>query len=201
MSALDRKTGELLAAWDRFCEREKGFFPPKIAGLYLGLTPQGLYAAADRGWLRFFKVGSERFYSFTDLIAYKRAGLAREEGARLTPLDRHLARAGVRPMPRRHDKSHETVDAWFWFLLDHQGAFPPRLAAGYLRITPQSVLAASRKGWIRRFQVGRENFYSRIDVQNYWHSGSARNRENRPFPRFENEPIGTTPLPSTSVSR
>lgn len=192
MGALDRKTGEILASWDRFCDREKGFFPPMIAGLYLGLTPQGLYAASDRGWLRYFKLGSERFYSFSDLLQYKRAGLSRDAGARLTPLDRHLARAGIRPMPRRHDKTHETVNAWFWFLLDHQGAFPPRLAAGYLRITPQSVLAASRKGWIRRFQVGRENFYSRRDVLNYWHSGSARNRENRPVPGFGNAPISST---------
>jgi hypothetical protein len=191
MAVMDRKTAEMLSKWDRFCEREKGFLPPKIASAYLGLTNQAIYAAADRGWLRYYKLGTERFYSKADCYRYREAGNRRKDEAKITPLDRHLARAGIKPHPRPVETVSELAERWFWFLVEHGGAYPPRLAAAYLRITVQSVLLASRKGWIRRFQVGRENFYSAKDVRNYWHSAAARNRERRPRPQYSGEPINS----------
>jgi len=67
----NRKEVDFVAAWDRFVENEKGAYPPRIAALYLRMTVQGVHSAADRGWIRYFMIGKERFYSRRDVVAYR----------------------------------------------------------------------------------------------------------------------------------
>jgi hypothetical protein len=198
MGGLERKNADQLARWRQFEERECGFFPPGIAALYLGMTVQGLYASADRGWIRFIKVGSERFYSYSDLAHYRKASRKRFDEAAVTPLERHLAKIGVSPHPRYSETSEPIVEDWKRFIADHDGAFPPRMAALHLKIGVQSVRWASKAGWIRCFSFGRENYYSRRDVVAYWHTGSKKNPFNRPVPPFA-QPGSPPPIDGQSL--
>ena len=71
MAEISRAEREEVARWEVFLETEKGFYPPKIAAAKLGLTVQGVRAASDRGWLRYFQIGTERFYSRRDVVNYE----------------------------------------------------------------------------------------------------------------------------------
>jgi hypothetical protein len=178
-----RKAADFVASWNAFVERENGFYPPKIAALYLGMTTQAIYSASDRGFIRNFTIGSERFYSASDCYRYREARRSRQLDSITTPLDRHLAKAGI-SLPVLLDTVPDGVVKWNDFLRDNGGAYPPRVAALYLRVQVQTVRAASERGWIRRFLVGRENFFSRRDLVNYWQVAARKNRGNRSFPRF-----------------
>lgn len=184
MIESDRKTSDELLRWHQFEQREVAFFPPSIAALYLGLSVQGLFSAGDRGWLRFIKNGAERYYSYSDLVRYRAASFKRFNDVTITRLERHLAQAGIRPHPRYSETVEPIVTYWLDFVAKHEGSFPPRLAAMYLKISVSSVLVASKRGWIRSFLIGRENYYSRRDVISYWQSGSRKNLLNRPCPPF-----------------
>lgn len=70
MAKVTRKEALRVVAWERFMEQERGFFPPSIAAACLKMTPQGVRAASDRGWIRFFQIGTERFYSRRDVLKY-----------------------------------------------------------------------------------------------------------------------------------
>lgn len=45
--------------------------PAWLAAQYLRLTPQGLTAAADRGWIAYFQHGRNRMYSLRDVERYR----------------------------------------------------------------------------------------------------------------------------------
>ena len=45
--------------------------PASIAAIKLRMSPQGVYQAAQRGWIDFFSVGRDRWYSRRDVIAYR----------------------------------------------------------------------------------------------------------------------------------
>jgi hypothetical protein len=63
-----------LAAWasfERFNEIHKGAVPSWLAAEYLRMTPQGVFQAAERGWIAFFQHGRNRLYSRADLVKYR----------------------------------------------------------------------------------------------------------------------------------
>lgn len=60
-----------LAAWERFIEVNLGAYPSTIAAIKLGMTTAGVYNAAQRGWIGFFQVGRDRWYSRRDVINYR----------------------------------------------------------------------------------------------------------------------------------
>jgi hypothetical protein len=66
-----RRQSDLVAAWERFCEDEAGVFPGSIAAAYLRMTAQGVHAAAQRGWLKWFPIGRVRYYSRRDCVHYR----------------------------------------------------------------------------------------------------------------------------------
>ena len=180
-----RKSAELVASWDRFCERERGFYPPKLAGFILGMTTQGLYSAGDRGVLRFHKVLVSRFYSAADVILERERRIKKHIDAAVTPLDRHLqAVAGHQARLPELPSLPSFLGDWRLFLDQHGGAFPSGVACHRLRMRPQGVWLAHKAGWIRSFVVGRENFFSRRDLEDYWFSVCRKNKGNRPSPRF-----------------
>ena len=70
-ASAKRKKADLVAAWERFLEDECGVFPGSIAAAYLRMTPQGVHAAAQRGWLKWFPIGRVRYYSRKDCVRYR----------------------------------------------------------------------------------------------------------------------------------
>lgn len=80
MSKQLRKTGKAgvsqkqlqdLARWEKFQEDECGVYPAAMAAIKLRMTPQGVYQASQRGWLKFFSNGRDRWYSKKDVIGYR----------------------------------------------------------------------------------------------------------------------------------
>ena len=67
------KAKQLMLAdnYERFCEKHGGVYPASIAAIKLRMSPQGVYQAAQRGWLDFFSVGRDRWYSRKDVLAYR----------------------------------------------------------------------------------------------------------------------------------
>ena len=186
MGILDRKAADLVSSWDRFTIRECGFYPPKLASLALGQTTQGIYAAADRGVFRYSVLGVSRFYSRLDVSRERERRIKKILDCAVTPMDRHLQsitghQAKLPDLPILC----ESLADWHLFLENHGGAYPSKVAGARLRISSQSVWLAHRAGWIRSFLVGRENFFSRRDVEDYWHQASRKNKSNRPLPRFK----------------
>jgi len=59
------------SAFERFCETHGKAVPSMLAAEYLQITPQGLYNAADRGWIAYLKIGRDRWYSYNDIIRYR----------------------------------------------------------------------------------------------------------------------------------
>jgi hypothetical protein len=84
-----RKQADDVAAWERFCEEESGVYPPYMAAAYLKMTIQGVYAAANRGWLRYFVIGRERFYSRRDCVEYRWTVAKSYRDARPLPKFKH----------------------------------------------------------------------------------------------------------------
>lgn len=68
---LSSKERNQLQAWDRFVLEENGALPATIAAMKLGITTQGLYQAAERGWIKFFKIGRDRWYGRKSVNRYK----------------------------------------------------------------------------------------------------------------------------------
>ena len=60
-----------LDRWERFMEAQGGFYPATLAGVKLGMTPQGVFQASERGWITFFQLGRKRFYGKKDVILYR----------------------------------------------------------------------------------------------------------------------------------
>jgi hypothetical protein len=58
-------------AFERFCHQHCFAVPSFIAADYLSMTPQGLYQAAERGWIAYFQHGRNRWYSYRDVIRYR----------------------------------------------------------------------------------------------------------------------------------
>ncbi|BCU78888.1 hypothetical protein llg_36030 [Luteolibacter sp. LG18] len=66
-----QKACVLWAAYERFLEEHRGAVPAWLAAQYLDMTPQGVFQAAERGWLAYFQHGRNRLYSRKDLVAYR----------------------------------------------------------------------------------------------------------------------------------
>jgi len=77
------------------------------------------------------------------------------------------------------------VCAWERFCENHAGVLPPTLAAARLRMSLQGVYAASERGWIAFFMLGRTRYYSRRDVESYRWTASKKFRDNRPMPPYK----------------
>lgn len=190
VAGFDRKAANLVAKWDSFQDREAGFFPPKIAALFLGRTTQALYSSAERGVIQYLSLGVSRFYSRKDITREYEKSLKKALDDATTPLDRHLQKMtgkDVKSLPRR--PHNEAVLQWCNFLQDVGGAYPAKVAASHLRMTAQGVRCAHKAGWIRAIVIGRENFYSRSDVHSYWWHACRKNTCNRPRPRFVGKEI------------
>ncbi|MBB5349881.1 hypothetical protein HNR46_000102 [Haloferula luteola] len=71
MGTVSRKEALRVRAWEKFCEKECGVYPPKLAAAELGMTTQGVRSASDAGWISYFLVGRERFYSRRDVSRYR----------------------------------------------------------------------------------------------------------------------------------
>jgi len=67
---LSSKQRNMLQAWERFCEDETGAIPATMAAMKLGITTAAVYQAAERGWLKFFRVGRSRWYGRKSLYRY-----------------------------------------------------------------------------------------------------------------------------------
>lgn len=67
---LTSKELNTLKAWDNFIYEENGALPATIAALKLGMTTSGLYQAGQRGWIKFFKVGRDRWYGRKTIYRY-----------------------------------------------------------------------------------------------------------------------------------
>lgn len=61
----------VLAGWDRFLEVHAGAYPATLAAIQLRMSSQGVYQASERGWIAFYRVGRDRWYSRRDVIAYR----------------------------------------------------------------------------------------------------------------------------------
>ena len=68
---LTSKERNQLQAWDRFCLEENGVMPSTIAAMKLGITSAGLYQASERGWIKFFKIGRDRWYGRKTVNRYR----------------------------------------------------------------------------------------------------------------------------------
>jgi len=68
-----RKNHDLTAwnSFERFQELHLGAVPSWLAAEYLRMTPQGVFQAAQRGWIAFFQHGRNRLYSRKDLVKYR----------------------------------------------------------------------------------------------------------------------------------
>jgi hypothetical protein len=56
--------------WEKFCVAQCGVYPASLAAVRLGMTPQGVFQASERGWIAFFALGKKRFYGAKDVILY-----------------------------------------------------------------------------------------------------------------------------------
>jgi hypothetical protein len=167
-STEERKAADMLSAWDQFLLVEGGFYPPRLAALHLGITVQAVYSASEKGRIRYFLIGRERFYSSAGVYWYRERG-------RLRP---------TKGTSTEKRKASDFVSAWHRFLLNEGGAYPPKVAGARLKITIQAVYAAADKGWLRYFRIGRERFYSARDVHNYRWSGARKFRDSLPGPQY-----------------
>lgn len=68
---VSQKQAMELDRWERFLELHAGVYPATIAAVKLRMSPQGVYQAAQRGWIAFFSVGRTRWYSRKDVVAYR----------------------------------------------------------------------------------------------------------------------------------
>jgi len=59
------------------------------------MTVQGVHAAADRGWIKYFMVGRERFYSRRDVCNYRWTGSRKFKDNR--PLPPHVGKQDQTP--------------------------------------------------------------------------------------------------------
>jgi len=50
---------------------EGGVMPSTIAAMKLRISTAGLYQAAERGWIKFFKVGRDRWYGRKTVARYR----------------------------------------------------------------------------------------------------------------------------------
>jgi hypothetical protein len=57
--------------WEKFLEAQGGCYPATLAAVKLGMTPQGVFQASERGWITFFQLGRKRFYGAKDVILYR----------------------------------------------------------------------------------------------------------------------------------
>jgi hypothetical protein len=60
-----------LHAWELFLDQHGGCYPSSIAAIKLRMTPQGVYQASQRGWIAFFLIGRDRWYSRKDVVNYR----------------------------------------------------------------------------------------------------------------------------------
>jgi hypothetical protein len=67
---LTDKEARALARWDRFCTEQSGVYPATMAAIKLRMTTQGVYQAAERGWIAYFQIGRDRWYSRRDVCRY-----------------------------------------------------------------------------------------------------------------------------------
>ncbi len=67
---LTSKELNQLTAWDNFVTDEIGAVPATIAAMKLKMSTSGLYQAGERGWIKFFKVGRDRWYGRKTLYRY-----------------------------------------------------------------------------------------------------------------------------------
>jgi hypothetical protein len=58
-------------AFERFCHLHCFAVPSFIAAKFLNMSPQGLYQAAERGWIAYFQHGRNRWYSYRDVMRYR----------------------------------------------------------------------------------------------------------------------------------
>lgn len=82
---VERKEADLVSAWNRFLQDEGGCYPPRLAAAYLRMTIQAVYSASEKGWIRYFKIGRERFYSARDVHDYRWTGSRKFKDARSRP--------------------------------------------------------------------------------------------------------------------
>lgn len=68
---VTQKQAHELDRWERFLEVQRGCYPASIAATKLRISPQGVYQAAERGWITFFQVGRNRWYGRSDVIKYR----------------------------------------------------------------------------------------------------------------------------------
>jgi len=61
----------VMAAFERFIEKHGSAVPSWLAADYLKMSPQGLFQAAERGWIGYFQHGRNRLYSYRDVIRYR----------------------------------------------------------------------------------------------------------------------------------
>jgi hypothetical protein len=188
MGEFNRKSDDFVARWDRFQICEGGFYPPKLAALFLKITPQGAHSASMRGVLRYQIIGCTRFYSRSSVLLQIEKNVRKLVSESISPLDRHIGSTARLVISDSFLPCPE-VTLWNDFAADHGGIYPARVAAMRLRITTQGVLLAHRAGWIRSFCIGRENFYSQNDVSNYWFEAARSNRNNRAKPRFSGREV------------
>jgi hypothetical protein len=67
---VTQKEKVTLQRYDRFCQEQGGVYPSTIAAIKLGLTPAGVYQAAQRGWIAYVLNGRDRLYSRKDVHRY-----------------------------------------------------------------------------------------------------------------------------------
>ena len=58
-------------AFEKFCDKHIRAVPAWLAAEYLKMSPQGLYQAAERGWIAYFQHGRNRIYSWKDVVTYR----------------------------------------------------------------------------------------------------------------------------------
>jgi len=68
---VTEKELRMLARFERFLEVQSGAYPATIAAMRLKMTTAGVYQAGERGWLGFFQIGRDRWYSRRDVIRYQ----------------------------------------------------------------------------------------------------------------------------------
>jgi hypothetical protein len=61
----------MMQAFEMFCEKHLKAVPGWLAADYLRMTPQGVYQAAERGWIAYFQHGRNRIYSWKDIVQYR----------------------------------------------------------------------------------------------------------------------------------
>ena len=61
----------VMDALERFCQVHGFAVPSSVAADYLRMSPQGLYQAAERGWIAYFQHGRNRWYSYRDVVRYR----------------------------------------------------------------------------------------------------------------------------------